>query len=75
MHVPSVVPFVQPGPPRLPFAFGQPPEYQAQSMPFTVKRSPIVGFVRGTVSSGIASMGEHGQLGKGWRGSNGAGAG
>jgi hypothetical protein len=38
-------PFVQPGAPTSPLAFDQPPEYQAQSTPFAVIRSPIVGFV------------------------------
>ncbi len=44
------VPFVQPGPPMLPFAFDQPPAYQAQSMCAALSRSPIVGAVCGTVS-------------------------
>jgi hypothetical protein len=41
----GAVPFVQPGAPTSPFAFDQPPEYQAQSMSLPLSRSPIVGFV------------------------------
>ena len=36
------VPFVHPGAPTSPLAFDQPPEYQAQSMPCSLSRSPIV---------------------------------
>ena len=39
------VPFVQPGAPTSPSALDQPPEYQAQSTPFALSRSPIVGAV------------------------------
>jgi len=45
--VPRVLPFVQPGPPTSPFAFDQPPEYQAQSTPRWLSRLPIVGAVCG----------------------------
>ena len=41
------VPFVQPGASTSPSAFDQPPEYQAQSTPFALSRSPIVGAVCG----------------------------
>ena len=43
----GAVPFVQPGAPMSPSAFDQPPEYQAQSTPFALRRSPIVGAVCG----------------------------
>src|SRR4051794_41854329 len=36
------LPFVQPGALMSPLAFDQPPEYQAQSTPAALKRSPIV---------------------------------
>ena len=42
-----MLPFVQPGPPTSPFAFDQPPEYQAQSTPLSLSRLPIVGAVCG----------------------------
>ena len=41
------VPFVHPGAPTSPLAFDQPPEYHAQSTPFLLSRSPIVGAVWG----------------------------
>jgi hypothetical protein len=47
VHTPGVEPFVQPGPPTSPFAFDQPPEYQAHETPAPLRRSPIVGFVCG----------------------------
>jgi hypothetical protein len=54
VHVPGVVPFVQPGPPTSPLAFDQPPEYQAQSTPLALSRSPIVGAVCGGSLSAVA---------------------
>ena len=39
------VPLVQPGAPTSPLAFDHPPEYQAQSIPLALSRSPIVGAV------------------------------
>jgi hypothetical protein len=47
VQVPGVVPFVQPGAPTSPLAFDHPPEYQAQPIPFPLRRSPIVGAVCG----------------------------
>ena len=43
----GALPFVQPGAPTSPSALDQPPEYQAQSMPLALRRSPIVGAVCG----------------------------
>ena len=47
VQVPGVLPLVQPGAPTSPLAFDQPPEYQAQSMPRWLSRSPMVGGVCG----------------------------
>ena len=41
------MPFVQPGAPTSPFAFDQPPEYQAQLTCAALSRSPIVACVCG----------------------------
>src|SRR5439155_23796008 len=41
VHVPSVVPFVQPGPVVLPAALSQPPAYHAQLTPASLIRSPM----------------------------------
>ena len=43
----GAVPFVHPGALTSPSAFDQPPEYQAQSTPFALRRSPMVGAVWG----------------------------
>ena len=54
-----------PGAPTSPSAFDQPPEYQAQSTPFALRRSPIVGAVCGgslRASRGAGRVGLVGRL-------------
>jgi hypothetical protein len=47
------VPFVHPGALTSPLAFDQPPEYQAQSTPLALSRSPMVGAVCGGSLSAV----------------------
>src|SRR2546423_15455486 len=67
VQVPGVVPLVQPTPPTLPAALSQPPEYQAQSTPFAVSRSPMVGAVCGGSCRAAGGPGANGCT-AGWGG-------
>ena len=60
VHLPGVVPLVQPAPPTLPAALSQPPEYQAQSMPLSDSRLPMVGLVSGGSCRAAAVPGANG---------------
>ena len=51
------LPLVQPGLPTAPLAFDQPPEYQAQSTFFALRRSPIVGCVCGGQAAVVGGAG------------------
>ena len=56
----ACAPFVQPGAPTSPSAFDQPPEYQAQSTPAALSRSPMVGAVCGGSRLASAVPGAYG---------------